>query len=81
MKDILEYLADLVQNNNREWYHSNKGRLKKANTEFEHLIGKLICAIGEFDYSIINSTPKDLTFKLVRDNRSSGTYISDHETI
>jgi hypothetical protein len=42
MKEILKYLADLEQNNNWEWYHSNKGRYKKANLEFEHFIGELI---------------------------------------
>ena len=38
MRDILEYLADLEQNNNREWYHSNKERRNKANAEFEHFL-------------------------------------------
>ena len=67
----LGYLADLAENSNREWYHSNKERYKKANSEFEHLIGELICAIGAFDDSVINNIQKDLTFKLVRDTRFS----------
>jgi len=71
MKYILEYLSDLEQNNNREWYHANKERYKKANAEFEHFLGKLICAISEFDSSVINNSPKDLTFKMVRDTRYS----------
>ena len=71
MIGILEYLALLTQNNNREWYHANKERYLKANTEFECLIGELIIAIAEFDKSVIQNTPKDLTFKLVRDTRFS----------
>ena len=71
MNDILEYLVDLAQNNNREWYHANKERYKKANAGFESVIGKLISAIGEFDGSVINNAPKDLTFKMVRDIRYS----------
>jgi len=71
MNDILEYLADLAQNNNREWYHANKERYKKASAGFESVIGKLISAIGEFDGGVISNAPKDLTFKMVRDIRYS----------
>ena len=71
MKGIFDYLADLEQNNNREWYHANKERYQQANAEFERSIGKLISAIGEFDSNIIHNVPKDLTFKMVRDTRYS----------
>jgi len=71
MNTILEYLTDLEKNNNREWYHANKERLHQANTEFEHLLGELIAAIGDFDSSVIHNNPRDLTFKLVRDTRFS----------
>jgi uncharacterized protein (TIGR02453 family) len=71
MKKVLEYLTDLTNNNDREWYHTNKERYKQANTEFEHFIGDLIIAIGEFDNSVLRHAPKDLTFKMVRDTRYS----------
>ena len=71
LNSILEYLADLAQNNNREWYHANKEWYKKANAEFECFIGELIAAIGEFDDSVLQNAPKDLTFKLMRDTRFS----------
>ena len=71
MSGILEYLNDLAQNNNREWYHANKERYQKANGEFERLLSELIFAVGNFDDSIIHNEPKDLTFKLVRDTRFS----------
>jgi len=71
MITILEYLTDLSQNNNREWYHANKKRLQEANTEFERFIGNLIMAIGEFDDSVVHNVPKNLTFKMVRDTRFS----------
>ena len=38
MNEILEYLADLAENNNREWYHANKERYQKAKSEFEDYI-------------------------------------------
>jgi uncharacterized protein (TIGR02453 family) len=71
MNSILNYLSDLERNNNREWYHANKGRYQKANVDFESFLDMLILAIGEFDSSVIHNAPKDLTFKLVRDTRFS----------
>ena len=71
MNDVLEYLADLELNNNREWYHSNKERHQKATAKFERFTGELIIAIGSFDNSVLYNIPKDLTFKLVRDTRFS----------
>ena len=71
MKCVLEYLADLSQNNNREWYHANKARYQQSNAEFERFIGELIAAIGDFDSGVLHNVPKDLTFKMVRDTRFS----------
>ena len=68
---ILNYLSDLNENNNREWYHANKDDYKKANAEFEKLLQELILEIGKFDSSVLQNNPKDLTFKLVRDTRFS----------
>ena len=58
-------------NNNREWYHANKGDFKKATAEFEKLLQALMLEIGKFDSSILHNNPKDLTFKIVRDTRFS----------
>ena len=68
---IMDYLSSLSMNNNREWYHANKDDYKKANAEFEKLLQTLILTIGKFDSSILHNTPKDLTFKIVRDTRFS----------
>ena len=68
---IIDYLSALSLNNNREWYHANKDSYKSANAEFENLLQTLMLKIGEFDSSILQNAPKDLTFKLVRDTRFS----------
>ena len=68
---ILNYLTDLGENNNREWYHEHKAENKAANTEFEALIVALILRVGKFDSSVLHNEPKNLTFKLVRDTRFS----------
>ncbi|MCQ4635761.1 DUF2461 domain-containing protein [Anaerovorax odorimutans] len=70
-ESILNYLSELSQNNNREWYHAHKGELKEANAQFEELLQELILEIGKTDSSIIHNVPGDLTFKLVRDTRFS----------
>ena len=71
MQMILDYLAELSANNNREWYHAHKAQYQAANAQFEELIQNLIFRIGEFDGSVLSHTPRGLTFKLVRDTRFS----------
>ena len=68
---ILNYLAELSVNNNREWYHEHKKENKAANEQFEQLVQQLIYGIGEFDQSVLQNVPKELTFKIVRDTRFS----------
>ncbi len=68
---IIDYLSALSTHNDREWYHANKNSYKEANAEFEIFLQALILEIGKFDSSILHNTPKDLTFKLVRDTRFS----------
>lgn len=68
---ILNYLTDLNEHNNREWYHAHKKEYKEANEEFEALIQALIFRIGEFDPDILHNDPHMLTFKLNRDTRFS----------
>ena len=70
-KIMVDYLSSLIANNNREWYHANKEDYKKANAEFESLLQALILEIGKFDSSVLHNSPKDLTFRMVRDTRFS----------
>ncbi len=68
---IIDYLSSLSANNNREWYHANKETYKKTNAEFESFLQALILEIGKFDSSVLHNSPKDLTFRMVRDTRFS----------
>lgn len=70
-KIMLDYLAELAENNTREWYHAHKKEYKEATEQFEMLVQELIYGIGTFDRSVIHNIPKELTFKLVRDTRFS----------
>lgn len=68
---MLDYLAQLSANNDREWYHEHKNENKAAAAEFEQLVQDLIYRIGTFDQSVLHNVAKELTFKLVRDTRFS----------
>lgn len=68
---IFQYLTDLKENNNREWYHLHKSEYKEANAQFEALLQELILSLGRTDSRLLHNVPKDLTFKLVRDTRFS----------
>lgn len=71
MQIIMDYLKELEQNNEREWYHAHRAWYQEANAAFEELLQALILEIGKFDASILHNNPRELTFKLVRDTRFS----------
>lgn len=68
---ILNYLAELEQNNNREFYHAHKVEYLAAKAEFEALLQELILRIGETDGSVLRCAPGELMFRLNRDTRFS----------
>ena len=68
---IMSYLAELNQHNERQWYHDHKTDYEAAKNQFETLLAHLIREINQFDNSIIECDPRELTFKLVRDTRFS----------
>ncbi|MDR3209452.1 MAG: DUF2461 domain-containing protein [Oscillospiraceae bacterium] len=71
MREILQYLADLNANNNREWYHANKIQYMEANAAFEQLVARLLEALVETNGNLQYRLPKELTFRLARDMRFS----------
>lgn len=68
---MLDYLNDLSQNNNREWFHAHKQQYQEATAQFEALVRELTLRLGETDGSLLGYAPKELTFKLMRDTRFS----------
>jgi len=68
-KLILSFLKDLEKNNNRDWFHANKGRYDEAKKEFEIFINDLIPAIAKFDKDVLNLTAKDCMFRIYNDVR------------
>ncbi len=70
-KDTMQFLSDLKQNNDRDWFQENKSRYEIARKEFESFINALIAEIVKFDSSIGHHTAKECVFRIYRDIRFS----------
>jgi len=66
----LEFLQELAENNNREWFTEHRKRYDAAKKEMEALVKDLIKGIGEFE-NLPNTEPKDCLFRINRDIRFS----------
>lgn len=71
MRQIIEFLSELKENNNRQWFDQNRGRYKEVQTEFNDLAAKLIERIGEFDPMVRTLSIADCTYRIYRDTRFS----------
>lgn len=70
-ENVLNFLIDLENNNNREWFHKNKGYYEQARTDFELLVNHLIHELQQFDDELSLLTAKDCIFRIYRDVRFS----------
>lgn len=68
---ILSFLADLAQNNTRDWMQEHKKVYQQAKKDFEVLITDIIEEVAAFDPNIEGLTAKDCVFRLNRDIRFS----------
>jgi uncharacterized protein (TIGR02453 family) len=72
MKQALEFLTELKQNNNREWFMENKSRYESSRSMIiQFLDQKLIPGLASFDPSVQNITGKQCLFRIYRDIRFS----------
>lgn len=71
MKDILNFLHDLKQNNNREWFNDNKERYRQVQDKWNSFCNELIKEIGTFDNDVAHLTLRDCTYRIYRDTRFS----------
>ncbi|MFZ4724035.1 MAG: DUF2461 domain-containing protein [Paludibacter sp.] len=70
-KNILQFIAELTINNNREWFAANKTWYDKVRLEFEQISKDLIIEISKFDEEIKHVEVKDCIFRIYRDTRFS----------
>jgi uncharacterized protein (TIGR02453 family) len=68
---ILDFLSQLKENNDREWFHRNKSMYDAAKAEMEAFVDILIPRIAIFDPSVKYTNSKDCLFRIYRDVRFS----------
>lgn len=71
MKQVVEFLTLLYENNDKVWFDSHKEMYKQALSCFEAFTEQLIEGIAAFDPSVRGLTAKDCTWRIYRDTRFS----------
>ena len=71
MHNLLSFLRELYENNNKEWFESHKKHYLEVKSFTETLTQSLLNGISEFDPTACYLTPKDCTYRIYRDTRFS----------
>ncbi|MGM0620701.1 MAG: DUF2461 domain-containing protein [Bacteroidota bacterium] len=71
MEQVLQFLQELAENNNREWFEANRTRYTESREKMLFLTDVLINEIRKFDSEIAPMNPKDCLFRIFRDVRFS----------
>lgn len=71
MKRIYDFLLEVADNNNREWFHAHQAEYKEARALFENYVQEMILRIAAFDPSVAYQTPKACIYRFARDTRFS----------
>lgn len=66
----LEFMRELVQNNNREWFHANRSRYDAAKAELCGVTERVLAGLSPFE-PLANTSVKDCIFRINRDIRFS----------
>lgn len=66
-----QFLEELKENNNRDWFNDNKPRYQEAKANFEDFVDALLLQIAKFDSTIAHHKAKDCVFRIYRDVRFS----------
>lgn len=71
MREILDFLTSLRNNNNREWFNSNKDKYMAIQSKTNRLTEELIAQLSTIDSSASHLSVKDCTYRIYRDIRFS----------
>lgn len=71
IRDLVQFLGELSENNNRAWFVMNKPRYDILRAEFLELVTQLIADIARFDPEVAGCNPKKALFRINRDMRFS----------
>ncbi len=70
-KEALQFLEDLIANNNTEWMHANKKRYDNYKKDYHSFIASILAAMKPLDPSLEPLEVKNCTFRINRDIRFS----------
>ena len=70
-KNIIHFLNELKENNNREWFAEHKAWYNEVRLDFEQISTALVVEISKFDEEIKQVDIKDCIFRIYRDTRFS----------
>jgi uncharacterized protein (TIGR02453 family) len=68
--DLFDFLNQLSQHNNREWFQDNRKRYEKEKRHFEEFIQEMIGRLGQFE-DLSQVAVKDCNYRIARDVRFS----------
>ncbi|OFX52039.1 MAG: hypothetical protein A2066_20440 [Bacteroidetes bacterium GWB2_41_8] len=71
MQEVLNFLLELKENNNKEWFDQNRDRYQECRKKVLFLTELIIHEVGKFDSEIGNLAAKDCVFRIFRDVRFS----------
>ncbi len=69
MQEVLQFLSELKENNNKEWFDQNRDRYEANRKKVLFLTELVIHEINKFDPEIGLQNPKDCVFRIFRDVR------------
>jgi len=67
----LDFVRDLRQKNQREWFEQNRARYDHARQDFTSFLATLLQGATAFEPALQGQQPKDLIFRIYRDVRFS----------
>ena len=70
-KEALQFLEDLIANNNTEWMHANKKRYDNYKKDYHSFIASILAEMKPLDPSLETLEVKNCTFRINRDIRFS----------
>ena len=71
MNHIYQFLREIAEHNDREWFHAHQPEYKAARASFEAYVQEMIMRIASFDGTVAYQTPKTCTYRFARDTRFS----------
>lgn len=69
MQEVLNFLSELKENNNKEWFDQNRNRYEASRKKILFLTDLVIHEIAKFDPEIGIQDPKNCVFRIFRDVR------------